>query len=304
MNAVIWKKEIHMPGARLRSFRLGDRSELLVQHLLAGIAFTTPVPRQEDIGVDFLCSLIGQTTEGSLLRAGPFFTVQAKSKGADKITYEQRHELDWISQQENPMLICVADRDTTSMTVYSTWNLLCGVLAGHSVTKSATRIVLRPDQTNDKWPHVHDVQDGTQEILLGKPIAHITHDDIVDEDRAKEIAAVLGAWILFDRLNIVNSRAGLHWVVAPRSYETNRMPLLDNVLGIAGYWNPKNLDKCTRNLVLSAASLWRTLAAAGLAGGESVPWVQGAPLIRQLLHWCYQIDPSIRGFLPEFSRDS
>ncbi len=37
-----------MPGARSRSFRIGDRAELLVQHLLAGLAFTTPVPRQED----------------------------------------------------------------------------------------------------------------------------------------------------------------------------------------------------------------------------------------------------------------
>jgi hypothetical protein len=39
-----------MPGGRARSFRLGDRSELLVEHLLAGVAFTTRVPRQEDIG--------------------------------------------------------------------------------------------------------------------------------------------------------------------------------------------------------------------------------------------------------------
>jgi hypothetical protein len=34
-----------MSGGRARSFRLGDRSELLVEHLLAGIAFTTRVPR-------------------------------------------------------------------------------------------------------------------------------------------------------------------------------------------------------------------------------------------------------------------
>jgi len=74
-----------MPGARLRSFRLGDRSELLVQHLLTGLAFTTPVPRQEDIGFDFLCSLITQTKDSGLLRARPFFTVQAKSKGAQEM---------------------------------------------------------------------------------------------------------------------------------------------------------------------------------------------------------------------------
>ena len=35
-----------MPGARLRSFRLGDRSELLVEHLLAGFAFTVTSLRE------------------------------------------------------------------------------------------------------------------------------------------------------------------------------------------------------------------------------------------------------------------
>lgn len=293
-----------MPGARLRSFRLGDRSELLVQHLLAGLAFTTPVPRQEDIGFDFLCSLIGQTEHSGLLRAGPFFTVQAKSKGTQTITYEKPHEVEWISQQENPMLICIADRDTVSMDVYSTWNLLCGVLAGHPATKTARKMVLCLDKTTEEWPHISNIPDGTQEILLGKPIVRVTHDDIVNEKNTKEIASVLGAWIIFDRLNIVNSRAGLHWVVAPRFYETNKMPLLNDPLGVAGYWNPKNLEKCSRNLVLSATSLWRTLATAELTSSSNAPWATGVPALRDLLHWCYESDPSIRSFLPEFASSS
>jgi hypothetical protein len=293
-----------MPGARLRSFRLGDRSELLVQHLLTGLAFTTPVPRQEDIGFDFLCSLISYTQNSGLLRAGPFFTVQAKSKGISEIPYQHPHQLEWITQQENPMLICIADRDTTSMNIYSTWNLLCGVLAGHPVTRTASKIVLCPERTNRDWPHISNLRDGTQEILLGNPIAHITHDDVVDEERMKEIAAVLGAWITFDRLNIVNSRAGLHWVVAPQSYETNKLPFLSSPLGVAGYWNPNNLEKCTRNLTLAATSLWHTLEVAGLITTTNAPWGEGVPALRDLLKWCYEIDPSIRDFLPTFAMRS
>ena len=205
------------------------------------------------------------------------------------------------------MLICIADRDAISMDIYSTWNLLFGVLAGHTVTKTATKIVLRLDQTSDKWPHVRDLEDGTQEILLGNPIAHVTHDDIVDEARTQELAAVLAAvlaaWILFDRLNIVNGRAGLHWVVAPQFYETNDMPILNNPLSVAGYWNPKNLDKCKHNLVISAAFLWRTIEAAGLMSSTAAPWAEGIPPLKELLRWCYEIDPSIRSFLPEFRLD-
>ncbi len=116
-----------MPGGRLRTYRLGDRAELLVEQLLAGFAFTTRVPRQEDFGVDFFCSLTRQ--EGQFLKAGPFFAVQAKS-ARDDIVYEKSHELEWIKNQENPLLICVADRNSLAMDVYSTWNLVCGVLNG------------------------------------------------------------------------------------------------------------------------------------------------------------------------------
>lgn len=46
-----------MSGARLFSFREGDRSEYLAQYLLSGLGLVTPVPRQEDIGFDFVCSI-------------------------------------------------------------------------------------------------------------------------------------------------------------------------------------------------------------------------------------------------------
>jgi hypothetical protein len=95
-----------MPGGRLRSFRLGDRAELLVGHLLAGVAFTTPVPRQEDIGVDFMCSLIRSDDENAgFLKAGPIFFVQSKSSAEDWV-FEKPHELEWIKNQENPILLC------------------------------------------------------------------------------------------------------------------------------------------------------------------------------------------------------
>jgi len=68
-----------MPGGRARTFRLGDRSELLVEHLLAGVAFTTRVPRQEDIGIDFMCSLITGSHDQGLLKAGPFFPFRQRA---------------------------------------------------------------------------------------------------------------------------------------------------------------------------------------------------------------------------------
>jgi hypothetical protein len=237
-----------MPGGRLRSFRLGDRSELLVQHLLSGIAFTTPVPRQEDIGIDFMCSLI-TSNDADLLRAGPFFSVQAKSPNQIP-TYQKMHELEWITNQENPLLICVADREVGAMDVYSTWNLLCAVLNGWKGQRSASCIRLRPDKSCGDWRGVEDQSDGSQDILLGKPIVRVTHDQIFSDTETKKIVDILGQWIRLDRQNIVNRRAGLNWVVGPLSYETG-MPM-PSQLGVSFYWHPQNLQECTINLGRSA----------------------------------------------------
>lgn len=293
-----------MPGARLRSFRLGDRSELLVEHLLAGFAFTTRVPRQEDIGIDFLCSLItgddGENDDGkNLLKAGPFFAVQAKSS-SEGIAYEKPHELEWITNQENPLLLCVADRAATAMDVYSTWNLLCGILGGGLDGRiKPTRITLRPGESGD-WPGIRNKPDGPQEILLSKPVIRITHQDIVEENSTKKIAEVLGSWVALDRMNIVNRHAGLNWVVGPLTYETGRP--LGPEFGVSFYWHPENLEKCNMNLGLSATGLWRVLHHPQISIRTDVtrpPWPEGLQALREMLRWCSHVNPMLQDFLPD-----
>ncbi len=119
-----------------------------------------------------------------------------------ELAYRKPHELEWITNQENPLLLCIADRDAAAVDVYSTWNLLCGVLGGGWEGKiKATRITLRPGETGEQWPGVRNAPDGSQDILLGKPIIRITHQDIVDERRTKKIAGVMGGWVALDRIN-------------------------------------------------------------------------------------------------------
>jgi hypothetical protein len=236
-----------MPGARLRSYRLGDRSEQLVEFLLSAFAFTTPVPRQEDIGFDFLCSLI--STEGQLLKAGQFFTVQAKS-APDPLIFEKDHEVAWITGQENPLLLCVADRGALAMDVYSTWNLLCGYLS-----QKPRRIILLPGVSGGMWPGVDFKPDGTQEIRLGDPIARLSVSEVFNEAKVKRVAAVINDWLALDRLNIVNNQAGMHWVRGPLTYTTGELPYAEGTGGISFYWNPNNLDKCSANLGRVATAL-------------------------------------------------
>jgi hypothetical protein len=285
-----------MPGGRWRTFRLGDRAELLAEQLLAAFAFTTPVPRTEDVGIDFFCSMIHQ--EGQLLRAGPFFAVQAKSS-KDPIVYEKPHELEWIKTQENPLLICVADRDSLAMDVYSTWNLTCGVLNGWRGQRQASRIALAPGATHNVWPWVDDKNDGSQEICLGGPIARITDADIFDEARMEPIANAIGEWVSLDRANIVNRDANMHWVVAPLTYETNKPPRVNPSAGMVLYTHPDNIRNYSANLGRIATTL--TFALRNLGSGIDVsqkPWsLRMSTLIELLLaHWDLHDEPT-RQFL-------
>jgi hypothetical protein len=291
-----------MPGGRLRTFRLGDRSELLVQHLLAGIAFTTPVPRQEDIGLDFLCSLITGYGRTNLLTAGPFFSVQAKSD-TKALEYKEPHQIEWIRNQENPLLLCVADREAGAMDVYSTWNLLCAVMNGWKGKQIPNCIRLRPGESHSwDWRGVEDQEDGSQDVLLGKPIIRITHQQIFDDSSVGQIAQILGDWIKLDRENIVNCRAGLNWVIGPVSYESGVSPWQN--VAASFYWNPRNLPKCSENLVRAAVAVWRILRDPNIANQVPTgPWSDGLVPLEELLRWVLKQQPALRQFLPDLETD-
>lgn len=192
-----------MAGARLRPYRLGDRAEHLVEHLLSAFAITASAPRQQDVGHDFFCSLI--SGEGQLLKAGTFFTVQAKSS-VRPLIYRKKYEVEWITSQENPLLICVADRKNLSVDIYSTWNLICGPLAKGIPPK----LELLPGTKRADWPGVDYLSDGTQRIRLGPPIARVAIQEAYDDDRIEQVARVLGEWVSLDRSNVVSTRAGMH----------------------------------------------------------------------------------------------
>lgn len=285
-----------MTGGRLKSFRMGDRSELLIEYLLSGLAFTTRVPRQEDVGVDFLCSLINED-ENRLLRAGPVFVVQAKSS-CTEIVYEKPHELDWIINQENPFFICVADRNQSAMDMYSTWNLHKALLA--DVPGGALRrIVLRPGKESDEVVIGHP--DGTQEVPLGRPIVHVAHSDIMSDDRARHLAGVVRGWVLLDRGNIVRRFQGLNYILGPRVYETDVPPHSEFELSL--HCSPSNLGKSTRNFAEAAVGLWRVLHHPAVAAKVDMT-ANGVQILEQVLRWVLPGHPSLKAFAPEIEAGS
>jgi hypothetical protein len=258
---------------------------------LSALAFTAPSPRQQDIGYDFFCSLI--SSDGQLLKAGTFFTVQAKSS-EKPIIYRKKHEVEWITSQENPLLICVADRTNLSMNIYSTWNLICGPLA----KGLPPRLELLPGIKRSEWPGVEHLPDGTQQIRLGLPIARVAIGEAYDDNQMEHVAGVLGDWIALDRSNMVSTRAGMHWVIGPLDYETGQSPLA-NAQGVAFYWHINNLPRSANNLGRAATSIALILRDALRAEEFNREyWTKKDAVLQQVLHSYWDLlDESLKQFL-------
>lgn len=283
-----------MPGARLRTFRMGDRNELLAEFILSTFSFTTPVPRQEDVGHDFICAL--SELKGNLLWTGPSFTVQVKST-LDPLIFEKEHELAWIREQENSFLLGIVDRENLRLDLYSTWSILKGVLH-----KAARRIVLIPGPADaDYQAVITEPDESEQRIPLGRPILSANVYEVMDENRAKYLGEVLREWVLLDRENLVNRRAGMYWVLGPTRFTTNKKLTEGSELASFFYWNPLNLGKCLVNFGRAATALRVVLRAALKEEGELMgPNPQMiSDLERVLRSHAAHLDPFARKILRE-----
>jgi hypothetical protein len=217
--------------------------------------------------------------------------VQAKSK-AEPIVYEKPHEIAFITSLEDPLLICVADRENMAVDVYSTWNVMCGLLAGGS-----EKITLVPGVRRDDWPGVIHHADKSQEIRLGPPIVRIMSNELFDRERMDAIATVISDWVSFDRRNIVNRSAELYWVQGPLDYTTGQR--LDGSGGIASCWHPDNIPGASRNLGRAATALELILRDHLPAPERGKPeWVAREAALQETLrtHWPL-LDDGLKSFL-------
>jgi hypothetical protein len=265
-----------MPGGRLRSFRLGDRNELIAEFVLSTFAFTTRVPRQEDVGHDLLCVL--SNLKGDMFWAGPSFTVQVKSN-CEPLIFEKDHEIAWLDGLDNPFLVVVVSRQDQRVEIYSTWVRLNGILRG-----GARRIVLVLGNHDAQYEDVTTEEDGSeQRIPLGRPIISTTPTEVIDEKRAEELRLVLQDWVWLDRENIVRRHAGMYWVLGPKSYETN-MHVDPGKFGGFFYSNPQNLLTCQQNFGRTATALRVVLRRAlGEEGERKEPYASMLKDLEQTL---------------------
>src|SRR5208283_4427330 len=125
-----------MPNLSDANLHGGDQSEYLAQYMLSYLGAAAFVPRQEDNGIDFHCSLYSNMDERQRTFRSPF-TLQLGSVKADKthkrFVYggltdsenpeNRKHriwEIDFLRTQQLPFLVGTVDKSALRLRIYST----------------------------------------------------------------------------------------------------------------------------------------------------------------------------------------
>ncbi len=207
-----------MSGKRIGSFRSGDRSEYFAAFGLSRVAFIDPVPRQEDFGVlDFVCILA--TEVGKHVYPESAFFVQVKSNTEPVVL--DRDAVRWIVHyMDQPLLICVADKAATRLTLYSCARMWMALFLRPEAAELALLLDGEPPAPNPEL--AEDAAGARFRLHLGAPILSMTLSDLEADPAAAH--AVLRPWLQLDAQNIARRRMGRIAASCFASWTTNVAP--------------------------------------------------------------------------------
>lgn len=162
-----------MSGRRLKSYRSGDLSEDLGVFLLKSFSTVATVARQEDVGIDAVCTLLREDDDG-LLYAEDSFYVQFKS-ASDRVLVYKGHEKKWLQSLRLPLFIGSVNRKHATMELYSTHRL------SHLwLEKESQELHLHLDRTQE-----HPSPSGVRIANIGPPLLRWTITDLADSGFAQ-----------------------------------------------------------------------------------------------------------------------
>jgi len=215
-----------MPGSLWFPFRQGHRSEYLALYILSALGVVVKVPKEEDIGADFHCSLAH--LDGKRMTFNFPFLVQTKSVSESTVSYGgpddlnrwKKEQIDWLFGQELPLLIGLVDKKTATLRLYSTSNMW----AAWYTSGRPGEIVLRPDVPSKagepvsmpqssavrEWPD--GIGDGLRwHVPLGPPLVTISVDDSENIDRIDGYRKILSFPLWLEQENITYRRLKVHY---------------------------------------------------------------------------------------------
>ena len=271
-------------------YRQGDRAEYLAQYILSALAITVPVPRQEDVGSDFHCSLLRRN--GKNLYAALPFNIQIKSAGKkikkDGIRFGgitkkgqwKRHQIEELCQTDTPFLVGLVDLKKQSLDLFSTITRYF-VLSNWKGTGLPREVALIPyepageghlgDGAQEDLPAVQDMPQKLWKLQLGQPIVSISISESEKPKRCEEIKNLLEPFLRMDQENAVCFRIGLGFFSWPLIVRPGQ-PLREVGSGLASQSaQAPSVDKQLRMTGRIVASLLTSYRLSGMKN-EILAW--------------------------------
>jgi hypothetical protein len=221
-----------MPNCRDDNLRMGDRAEYLGQYFLSAFGTSVPVPRPEDIGIDYCCYL--QQKTGRRLTFGLPFQIQigtAKSKtftygGLTKAGEHKEWEIAFLRDQQLPFFVGTVDQEAHRFCVYSTsamWFIL------HREERIGEIQLCPGEDARDLLgeSRLKDVVESAAgrlpcfRVPLGVPVVEVTVNDFGTErfDRAAE---ALEYAVKMEHRNLVYRNIGVRHAYRLGEHEPNK----------------------------------------------------------------------------------
>lgn len=215
-------------------FRQGNRCEYLAQYILSALGLAIKVPREEDIGVDFYCSLAN--VDGNKMTFYAPFIVQVKSDSENVVRYGgidekgkwKKDGIEWLFSQELPLFIAVVSREEQMLNLYPTSNKWAvhyqgmpgEVVLQMNVPSECERYIDAPKP--EEKMELRNYGDGKQwNVPLGNPIISISIGDSENEKKLNYYRALLRFFILLEQENITYKRLKVHYSKWPLQVKTN-----------------------------------------------------------------------------------
>jgi hypothetical protein len=219
-------------GSVAINLRGGAQSEILAQALFTMIGTAVLVPRQDDYGVDLLCTLLSER-EGQRSWPVAYYAVQVKSD-TNPWVFPSRRSVEWVVGYPAALLLCVVNKVERIISIYHT----LARFGAATAPELPETLAMRPEGRGSEFTGAYGYNPETDEYLLGPPIVQLTVAELVDEDSIQRMRAVLQAWLELDYRNVIKYQIGLRTVELPMTYHTGEIPVVDAKLELA--WAPEH----------------------------------------------------------------
>lgn len=205
---------------KLNTVRKGDRAEYITQGILSALGYSIQILRQEDFGIDFLCTL----TERDNLVSYPTksFTIQLKTSH-DNIVYKvkENNRVKWLLENNLPFFICYFNNSENSVDFYCT-----ALLNKYIISKpdNVSKISFRMEnEIGSCTLHlgIHNKERKIYQVELGKPFLSISINDLSNEAVIEDRKIVLNKVVSYENENIVYRNLNLPFMRWLHKYDTN-----------------------------------------------------------------------------------